>query len=91
MVTQFVVEFISNSLYFVVGLIPYTPPPDFVDTLVTMAYDAGLSAAGVDAWLPMAAVGQVSAAAFISVGVAVTIRAFRMALSLVTGGGGSAA
>ena len=88
MVTQFVVEFISNSLYFVVGLIPYTPP---VDTLVTMAYDAGLSAAGVDAWLPMAAVGPVSAAAFISVGVAVTIRAFRMALSLVTGGGGSAA
>lgn len=90
MITQWIGEFFSALVNFVLGLLPTVSPPSWLTDgsgyLATIwGYGAGLGA-----WIPWSLVGVVFAAVLVCIGIGFGIKVVRIVASFATIGGGSA-
>lgn len=91
MITEAIIGVLAGLLTFVIGLFPEVERPDWLDSVVTTIADGLQSASHYGQWIPLGAVGGSIAFVLACFAAAFAIRVVRMALSLFTGGGGSAA
>lgn len=91
MILEAIVSAFVAVITFLIGLIPSWSAPGWLTTATTTLADAVGHIAMLNGWLPVSAIGQVVVFLMAAGALALGIRLTRIVLSLVTGGGGSAA
>lgn len=91
MVTKAVWDAICTFLGFLVGLIPDVALPTWVDDVSTYMTQGMAFVDGMYNWIPVGALGNASIFLMTVSGLVLTVRVVRIAISMFTGGGGSAA
>lgn len=91
MIVQWLFDALTTVLAFLLGLFPTITLPSWVDTATSYVQQGVAFANGWGAWVPLAAVRNSLLFLLLVGGVVFSVRVFRIALSLFTGGGGSAA
>jgi hypothetical protein len=89
MVTEFFLSAFSRLAAFMVGLLPGWSLPSWLTGLPGTGDTIGGYVSSMALWLSLGAVGVAFAFVLAAVTVALTVRVTRMAISHVTGGGGS--
>lgn len=90
MITQAILSALIGLGTFVVGLFPTVAMPAWVTTLATTIGDGVTQVSQLGHWLPLGALGNVAVFILTVWTAALLVRFLRMALSVMTGGGGSA-
>jgi hypothetical protein len=90
-ITEAILSVFGAVMGFVLGLFPEVARPAWLDSAITTLADGIGYIPLLDNWFPLEAIANSILFILLCLGVAFAIRAFRMGLSLVTGGGGSAA
>lgn len=91
MITSAIMRVLLGFMTFVLGLLPSFTPPAWMADLAGYV-SSGLGAfSSLSYWIPVGAVGTVVALVVVVQGIALALKLARMVLSVVTGGGGSAA
>ncbi len=93
MVTDRILAAIAGVLRHVVQLLPEAKLPTFLrpdGVILSLARDLGEKIGPLSLWVPFEAMGTVWSACVLALGVGISVRAVRMIMSLLSGGGGGA-
>lgn len=91
MIIEWLVDALTAVLAFLLDLFPTVTVPSWVETSTSYVADGVAFINGWAAWVPLDALRNGLLFLLLCGAVAFSVRVFRIALSLFTGGGGSAA
>lgn len=91
MIIKWFVDALSAVVSALLGLLPTVTMPAWIASTTSALTSMLVNIAQLGAWIPLGAFGKCLAFVLLCSGVAVTARLTRIAISHVTGGGGSAA
>lgn len=91
MITEAIFGVLAGLMRFLIDLFPDWTAPSWLTTSVETFANAVGHIYLLDNWLPLQAIGHVVVFCLACTAIAFGVKAFRMILSLMTGGGGSAA
>ena len=91
MVTAAIWDAVTSFVAWLLGLFPTISMPSWVDSIATYAAQGIDTANGFHNWLPLSALRNGLVFVLACSAMVLTVRGFRIVLSLFTGGGGGAA